>query len=79
VDVDPHELVFTPGAWCCPIPLVLPSHTSVTNVPGPIDCHDEESIDIPILGIRRNDDSSDNDSSDDELASDDEESVELDE
>jgi hypothetical protein len=79
VDVDPHELVFTPGAWCCPIPLVLPSHTSVTHIPCPIDCHDEESIDIPILGIRRDDDSSDDDSSDKELASDNEEYVELDE
>jgi hypothetical protein len=73
VDVDPHELVFTPGAWCFPIPLVLSSHTSVTHVPCPIDCHDEESIDITILRIRRDDDSSD-----DERASDDEESVELD-
>jgi hypothetical protein len=69
--VDPNELVFTPGAWCCPIPLVLPSHTSVTHVPCPIDCHDE---DIPILGTRRDDDSSD-----DELSSNDEESVALDE
>jgi hypothetical protein len=59
--------------------LVLPSPTSVTQFPCPIDCHDEESIDIPILGIRRDDDSSDDDSSDDELASDDEESVKLDE
>jgi hypothetical protein len=40
VDVDPNELVFTPGAWCCPIPLVLPYHTSSTPVPCPIDCHD---------------------------------------
>jgi hypothetical protein len=54
--------------------LVLPSHTSVTHVPCPIDCHDE---DIPILGIRLNDDSSDDDSSDDELSSNDEESVAL--
>jgi hypothetical protein len=69
--VDPNELVFAPGAWCCPIPLVLPSHTSVTHVPCPINCQDE---DIPILGIRRDDDSSD-----DELSSDDEESVALDE
>jgi hypothetical protein len=76
LEVDPNELLFTPGAWCCPIPLVLPSHTSVTRVPCPIDCHDE---DIPILGIRRDDDSSDDDSSDDELSSDDEESVALDE
>jgi hypothetical protein len=76
LDVDPNELVFTPGAWCCPIPLVLPSHTSVTRVPCPIGCHDE---DIPILGIRRDDDSSDDDSSDDELSSDDEESYALDE
>jgi hypothetical protein len=59
--------------------LVLPSHTSVTHVPCPIDCHDVESIDIPILGICRDDNSSDDDSSDDELAYDDEESVELDE
>jgi hypothetical protein len=73
VDVDPNELVFTPGAWCCPIPLVLPSHISVTHG------HDEESIYIPILRIRRDDDSSDDDSSDNELASSDEESVELDE
>jgi hypothetical protein len=79
VDVDPNELVFTPGAWCCPIPLVLLSHTSVTHVPFPIDWHDEKSIDIPILEIRRDDDSSDDDSSDDELASDDKEYVELDE
>jgi hypothetical protein len=79
VDVDPNELVFTPGAWCCPIPLVLHSHTSVTHVPCPIDFHDEESIDIPILGIRRDDDYSDDDSSNDEIASDDEEYVELDE
>jgi hypothetical protein len=84
VDVDPNELVFTPGACCFPIPLVLSSHTSSTPVPCPIDCHDEESIDIPILGIRRDDDFSDEDSSDDELASDDkgyiddEGSVELD-
>jgi hypothetical protein len=78
VDVDPNELVFTPGAWCCPIPLVLPTHTSVTHVPCPIDFHDEESIDIPILGIHRDDDSSDDNSSDDELASDHEEYVELD-
>jgi hypothetical protein len=70
LEVDPHELVFTPGAWCCPIPLVLPSHTSVTHVLCPIDFQDE---DIPILGIRCNDDSSDDDSSDDELSSDDEE------
>jgi hypothetical protein len=69
LEVDPNELVFTPGAWCCPIPLVLPSHTSVTH--DPIDCHDE---DIPILGIRRDDNSSD-----DELSSDNEESVVLDE
>jgi hypothetical protein len=76
LEVDPHELVFTPGAWCCPIPLVLPSHTSVTHVPCPINCQDE---DIPILGIRRDDNSSDDNSSDDELSSDDEESVALDE
>jgi hypothetical protein len=74
--VDPNELVFTPGACCCPIPLVLPSHTSVTHVPCPIDCRDEE---IPILGIRRDDDSSDDDSSDNELSSDNEEYVALDE
>jgi hypothetical protein len=73
--VDPNELVIIPGEWCCPIPLVLPSHTSVTHVPCPIDCQDE---DIPILGIRRDDDSSDDDFSDDELSSDDEESVALD-
>jgi hypothetical protein len=79
VDVGPNELVFTPGAWCCPITLVMPSHTSITHVPCPIHCHDEESIDIPILGIRRDDDSSDDDSSDDKLASDNEEYVELDE
>jgi hypothetical protein len=76
VDVDPHELIFAPGLWCCHIPSVLPSHTSVTHVPCPIDCHDE---DIPILGIRRDDNSSDDDSSDDELSSNDEESVALDE
>jgi hypothetical protein len=69
IEVDPHELVFTHDAWCCPIPLVLPSHTSVTHVPCPIYCHDE---DIPILGIRRDDDSSDDDSSNDELSSEDE-------
>jgi hypothetical protein len=56
--------------------LFLSSHTSVTHVPCPIDCHDE---DIPILGVRRDDDSSDNASSDDELSFDDEESVALDE
>jgi hypothetical protein len=78
MDVDPNELVFTPGAWCCPIALVLTSHTTVTHVPCPIDCHDEDSIDIPSLGIRRDDDSSYDDSSDDELASDDEGYVELD-
>jgi hypothetical protein len=66
LEEDPHDLVFTPGAWCFPIPLVLHSHTSVTHVPCPIDCQDE---DIPILGISRDDDSSDNDSSDDELSS----------
>jgi hypothetical protein len=76
LEVDPNELVFTPSAWCCPMPLVLPSHTSVTHVPCPIDCHDE---DIPILGIRRDEDSSDDDSSGDELSSGDEESVALDE
>jgi hypothetical protein len=76
LEVDPNELVFTPGVCCCPIPLVLPSHTSVTRVPCPIDCHDE---DIPILRIRRDDDSSDDDSSNDELSSNDEESVALDE
>jgi hypothetical protein len=74
LEVDPNELVLTPGAWCCPIPLVLTSHTSVTRVPCPIDCHDE---DFPILGIRRDDDSSDNDSRDDERSSDDKESVAL--
>jgi hypothetical protein len=78
VDVDPNKLVFTPGAWCCPIPLVLTYHTTVTHVPCPIDFHDEDSIDIPSLGIRRDDDSSDDDSSDDELASNEEGSVELD-
>jgi hypothetical protein len=76
LEVDPNELVFTSGACCCPIPLVLHSHTSVTHVPCPIDCQDE---DIPIPGIRRDDDSSDDDSSDDELSSDDEKSVALDE
>jgi hypothetical protein len=75
LEVDPNELVFTSSVWCCPIPLVLPSHTSVTHVHCPIDCQDE---DIPILGTRREDDSSDDDSSDDELSSDDEESVALD-
>jgi hypothetical protein len=79
---DRNELVFTPGAWCCPIPFVLTSHTSVTHVPCPIDCQDEDSIeskdDIPILGLGRYDDSSDDDSSDDEITSDDEGSVELD-
>jgi hypothetical protein len=72
LEVDPNELVFTPGAWCCPIPLFVPSHTSFTNVPCPIDCQDE---DIPILEIRPDDDSS----SDDELSSNDKESVSLDE
>jgi hypothetical protein len=67
LEVDPNELVFTLGAWCCPIPLVLPSHTSVTHIPCPIDCQDE---DIPILGIRRDDDSSDDDSSDDDSSDD---------
>jgi hypothetical protein len=76
--VDPNELVCTPGAWCCPIPLVLLSHTSFTNVPCPIDYHDEESIDILILGIRRNENSSDDDSSDNKLASNDEGSVDID-
>jgi hypothetical protein len=76
LEVDPNKLVFTPGACCCPIPLVLHSHTSVTHVPCPIDCQDE---DIPILGIRPDDDSSDDDSSDDELSSSDEEYVALDE
>jgi hypothetical protein len=76
LEVDPSELVFTPGVWCCPFPLVLPSHTSVTHVPCPIDFQDE---DIPILEIRRDDDSSDDDSSDDDLSSDDEKSVALDE
>jgi hypothetical protein len=76
VDVKPNELVITPGAWYCPIPLVMLSHTSVTHVPCLIDFNDE---DIPILGIRRDDDSSDDDSSDDELSSDDKESVALDE
>jgi hypothetical protein len=75
LEVDPNELVFTPGAWCCPIPLVLPSHTAVTHDPFLIDCQDEN---IQILGIRRDDYSSDDDSSDDELSSDDEESVALD-
>jgi hypothetical protein len=75
LEVDPNDLVYTPGAWCCPIPLVLSSHTSVNHVPCPIDCQDE---DIPILGIRRDDDSSDDGSSDDELSSVDEESVALD-
>jgi hypothetical protein len=56
--------------------LFLPSHTSFTRVTFQIDCQDE---DIPILGIRRDDDSSEDDSSDDELSSDDEESVALDE
>jgi hypothetical protein len=74
--VDPNELVFTPGAWCCPIALVLPSHTSVSHVSCPIDCQDE---DISILGIRRDDDSSDDNSSEYKLSSDDEESVALDE
>jgi hypothetical protein len=55
--------------------VVLPSHTSVTHVPCRIDCQDE---DIPILGIRRDYDSSDDDSSNDELSSNDEESVALD-
>jgi hypothetical protein len=73
VDVDRNELVFTPGAWCCPITLVLTYRTTVTHVPCPIYCHDEDSIDIPSLGMRRDDDSSD-----DELASDDEGYVELD-
>jgi hypothetical protein len=72
LEVDPNELVFTPGACCCPIPFVLPYHTSVTHVPCPIDCQDE---DIPILGIRRDGDSSSND----ELSSNDKESVSLDE
>jgi hypothetical protein len=56
----------------------MPSDTSVTHVHCPIDCHNDEYIEIPILGIRRDDDSSDDDSSDNELASDDEGSVELD-
>jgi hypothetical protein len=43
-DADPNELVFTPGAWCCPIPLVLTSYTRVTHVPCPIDCQDEDAI-----------------------------------
>jgi hypothetical protein len=76
LEVEPNDLVFTPGAWCCPIPLVLASHNSVTHVPCPIDCQYE---DITILGIRRDDNSSDDDSSDDEISSDDEESVALDE
>jgi hypothetical protein len=31
-DADPNELVFTPGAWCFPIPSVLTAHTRVTHV-----------------------------------------------
>jgi hypothetical protein len=53
-------------------------HATVTHVHFPIDCHNEDSIDIPNLGSCRDDDSSDDDSSDDELASDNKESVELD-
>jgi hypothetical protein len=77
VDVDPHELILPPGAWFCPIPLVLTSHISFTHVPFPIDYHDEESVDIPILGTRRDDNSSDDNSSDDKLASDDKGSIEI--
>jgi hypothetical protein len=76
LEVEPNELGFSPGAWCYPIPLFLPSHTSITHVPFPIEFHDE---DIPILGIHRDDDSSDDDSSDEKLSSDEEESVALDE
>jgi hypothetical protein len=65
LEVDPNELVSTPGAWCCPFPLVLTSNNSVTHAPCPIDCQDE---DIPILGIRRDDDSSEDVSSNDELS-----------
>jgi hypothetical protein len=76
-DADPNELVFTPGAWCCPIPSVLTSHTRVTHVPCPIDCQDEDEIedtdDMPILGLGRDDDSSD-----DDITSDEKVSVELD-
>jgi hypothetical protein len=81
-DADPNELVFTPGAWCCPIPSVLTSHTRVTHVTCPIDCQDDDAIEdmdgMPILGLGRYDDSSDDDSSEDDITSDDEGSVELD-
>jgi hypothetical protein len=81
-DSDPNELVFTPGAWCCPIPSVLTSHTRDTHVPCPIDCQDDDAIeetdDMPILGLGRDDDSSDDDSSDDDITYDKERSVELD-
>jgi hypothetical protein len=61
---------------------VLTSHTRVTHVPCPIYCQDEDAIedtdDMPILGLGRDDDSSDDDSSDDDITSNDEGSVELD-
>jgi hypothetical protein len=41
-DADPNELIFTPGACCFPITLVLTSHTSVTHVPCQIYCQDED-------------------------------------
>jgi hypothetical protein len=82
LDVDPNELVFTPGSWCCPIPSGLTSHTRVTHVPCLIDCQDEDAIedtdDMPILGLRRDDDSSDDDLSDDDITSDNEGFFELD-
>jgi hypothetical protein len=81
-DADLNELVFTPGALCCPIPSVLTSHTKVTHVPCLIDCQDEDAIEdtdgMPILGLGRDDDSSEDDLSDDDITSDNEGSVEID-
>jgi hypothetical protein len=34
-EVDVNELVFAPGAWCCPLENVPPSVTSVTHIPRP--------------------------------------------
>jgi hypothetical protein len=80
-DADPNELVFTPGTWCCSIPSVLTSHIRFTHVPCPIYFQDEDAIEdtdeMPILGLGRDDDSSDDDSNEDDITSNDEGSFEL--
>jgi hypothetical protein len=62
-EIDDYELVFTPGAWCCPISNVPPGVTNVQKprISAPVDCDSDDDEEPPTIFCRRGDMSSSDD------------------